>query len=305
MTMKKKIKECIIVKTRDKMILNIINFPTRKKEINLHWFPRCEWVLNGHLAYRIKSEKENLGDWLALPIYDYMLKRFQLDKNKKVSKTKHLYTIGSLIMMGQQDATIWGSGILNTEPDGMIWDRNKYRTLDPRCVRGPETLRRLKENGIDVSNCKIGDPGVLMPLIYKPKEYAEKREYSVLIHTNLRKEKIENEIEILTDDWQKTIDEIYNSKLIISSTLHGIILAEAYGVPAIMLNKIERNDKFKYDDYYHSTGRYDYPICSSVEEALSLPIPEVPDLSQLQRNLLESFPVDLWEKSEEGKRNLA
>ena len=93
---------------------------------------------------------------------------------------------------------------------------------------------------------------------------------------------------------KKTIDEIYNSKLIISSTLHGIILAEAYGVPAIMLNKIEKNDRFKYDDYYHSTGRYNYPVCSTIEEALQMPVPEVPDLSQLQQNLLESFPTDLW-----------
>lgn len=297
MSVKEKLKDFAIVATRDKMILNIVNYPTRKNEINLHWFPRSKWILNGHLAYRMKSEKENLGDWLALPIYDYMLKRYNLDKHKKVSKTKHLYTIGSLIMMGQQNATIWGSGILNSEPDGTIWDRNRYRTLDPRCVRGPETLRRLKENGIDVSNCKMGDPGVLMPLVYKPKEYETKREYSVLIHKNLKREgeKFENEIEILTDDWKKTIDEIYNSKLIISSTLHGIILAEAYGIPAIMLDKIERNDKFKYNDYYFSTGRYDYPVCSSIEEALKMPIPKVPDLSQLQQNLLDSFPVDLWE----------
>ena len=60
------------------------------------------------------------------------------------------------------------------------------------------------------------------------------------------------------------------------------------------LNKIEKNDRFKYDDYYHSTGRYNYPVCSTIEEALQMPVPEVPDLSQLQQNLLESFPTDLW-----------
>lgn len=295
MKIKEKIKNYVIIKTRNYMILNIVNFPTRRNRVNLHWFPECKWIMNGHLAYRLKSEKENLGDWLALPIYDYMTSRYHLDKNKKVGKTKHLYTIGSLIMMGHQNATIWGSGILNSEQAVSIGQRTAYRVLDVRCVRGPETLQKLKENGIDVSKCKIGDPGVLMPLIYQPKEYEHKREYSVLIHKNLRKEKVENEIEILTDDWKKTIDEIYNSKLIISSTLHGIILAEAYGVPAIMLNKIEKNDRFKYDDYYHSTGRYNYPVCSTIEEALQIHIPEVPDLSQLQQNLIDSFPVDLWE----------
>ena len=52
----------------------------------------------------------------------------------------------------------------------------------------------------------------------------------------------------------------------------------------------------KYNDYYYSTGRTEYPICKDIKEALSLPVPKIPDLSQLQKNLLESFPVDLWVK---------
>ena len=292
---KEVINKLIVIVFRNHIILTIINYPAKRKEVNLHWLPVCKWSKAGHLAFKPKSGKENLGDWLALPIYDYMLSINNLQKDKKVSKTKHLYTIGSLIMLGNQNATIWGSGILTSEPEGTIWKRNKFRTLDVRCVRGPETLRRLKENGIDISNCKLGDPGVLMPLVYKPKEYSKKREYSVIIHMNMRTEQVENEIEILTDDWKKTIDEIYNSKLIISSTLHGIILAEAYGIPAIMLDKIESNDKFKYNDYYFSTGRKAYPIATSIEEALQMPIPSVPDLTALQSNLLDTFPVDLWE----------
>jgi len=204
-----------------------------------------------------------------------------------------LYTIGSLVVMGHQNATIWGSGILQSEPDGYIWKRNKYRSLDIRCVRGPETKRRLKENGYDVENCLIGDPGVLMPLIYSPK-ITEKRPYSVIMHMN-KKEEMDNTIDIVTNDWKATIDEIANSELIISSSLHGIIIAEAYGVPAILLNKTEDGDLFKYNDYYYSTGRKSYAMAESVEEALAMPRPEVPDLSKLQDNLLNTFPVDLWE----------
>ena len=55
---------------------------------------------------------------------------------------------------------------------------------------------------------------------------------------NLKDEEIDNQIDILTNDWKK-INQIYNSKLIISSSLHGIILAVAYGIPAILLNKTE------------------------------------------------------------------
>ncbi|MBQ8316307.1 MAG: polysaccharide pyruvyl transferase family protein [Lachnospiraceae bacterium] len=293
--LKEKIETFILILMRNKMILTIVNYPAKRKRVNLHWFPVCRWSKSNRIAFKIKSDKQNLGDWLALPIYEYMTNYYKIQKDKKVRKTKHLYTIGSLIMMGYQDATVWGSGILYSEPQGYIWKRNTYRSLDVRCVRGPESLRRLKENGIDVSSCGIGDPGVLMPLIYQPREYDTKREYAIIKHMSKKTVLSENEIDIMTNDWEKTIDEIYNSKLVISSSLHGIILAEAYGIPAIMLDDIVRNDRFKYNDYYYSTGRYVYPIASSVEEALQMQIPEVPDLSQLKKNLFDSFPVDLWQ----------
>ena len=280
---------------RNKYILSIVNFPARKNRINLNWAPICERSKGGNLYYKTDTDMQNLGDYLAIPIYEYMLKRNGLDKDKKVKGTKHLYTIGSLVLLGYQDATIWGSGILQSEPEGFVWKRSSYRKLDVRCVRGPETKRRLAENGYDVENCKFGDPGVLMPLIYKPKEFEKKKDYSVILHMTKKDESIENQIDIVTNDWKATIDQIYNSKLVISSSLHGCILAEAYGVPAILLDKLEGGDRFKYNDYYLSTGRSTYPVCRTVEEGLSMPVPEVPDLTELQNGLLESFPVDLWD----------
>ena len=93
---------------------------------------------------------------------------------------------------------------------------------------------------------------------------------------------------------QKVIDEITESNLVISSSLHGIIIAEAYGVPAIWLHNNEcSQDAFKFLDYYYSMGRK--PIkASSIEEALLMKNDYVPDFSDLQHNLIESFPYDLW-----------
>ncbi|WP_042257182.1 polysaccharide pyruvyl transferase family protein [Butyrivibrio proteoclasticus] len=289
-----KLRKAFIIINRNGVILSMINYPARRKRINLNWTPIWKSV-GENVYYKIDTDKQNFGDYLALPIYDYMTDRFGLDKNKKVKKTRHLYTIGSIILLGYQDATVWGSGLLRTDPEGSVWKRSSYRKLDIRCVRGPETKRRLMENGYDVSRCLFGDPGVLMPLIYTPQEYDEKKEYSVILHMNRKNKGIDNQIDVLTNDWKKTIDQIYNSKLIISSSLHGCIIAEAYGIPAILLDCVEKDDRFKYDDYYHSTGRYDYPVCTTVEEGLKMPIPEVPDLSELQDNLIKSFPKDLWD----------
>ena len=289
------VQKMALIINRNNIILSIANYPAKKNRINLDWAPLCGRGRSDAIYYMLSSEKQNFGDFLAMPIYDFMLDKYGLDKDKVTKGTKHLYAIGSIITLGYQDATIWGSGILHSEPEGFVWKRSRYRKLDVRCVRGPETKRRLEENHYDVSNCKFGDPGVLMPLIYTPKEYDKKRDYSVILHMSRKDSSIDNQIDVLTSDWKQTIDEIYNSKLIISSSLHGCIIAEAYGVPAILLDKLEGGDRFKYNDYYYSTGRYNYPVCKTVEEGLAMPVPEVPDLSELQKNLLESFPTDLWE----------
>ncbi len=288
-----KVQKFVEIFFKDKMILNIVNFRTRRNRVNLHWAPVCEKKF-GTILWKKKTDYQNLGDMLAIPIYEYMLRKNGLDKDQNVGKTKHLYTIGSLIMLAYQDATIWGSGILMEEPEGLIWKRSKTRKLDIRCVRGPRTKKRLAENGYDVSRCVMGDPGVLMPLVYKPEE-REKKDYVVIRHMSDNDDvSYSNEVNIITNDWKETINQIYNSKLVISSSLHGLIIAEAYGIPAIMLDKTEFGDHFKYEDYYMSTGRMKIPAYRTVEEALNAPVPEVPDVRRLQENLLMSFPVDLW-----------
>ena len=103
-------------------------------------------------------------------------------------------------------------------------------------------------------------------------------------------------VDILTADYRSFIDRIVKSGRVISSSLHGIILAEAYGVPAVLLN-YQEIDLLKYYDYYYSTGRRNVKVASSIKEALETEPMELPDLSDMQKNLLDSFPYDLFEKS--------
>ncbi len=164
------------------------------------------------------------------------------------------------------------------------------RKLDIRCVRGPETRRVLMNNGYECPEC-YGDPAVLLPLFYTPASTEKAYDYKVVQHYIYGCDH-PNAINPLTDDWRSFVDEIVKCRLIISSSLHGIILAEAYGVPAIMLQN--NMNTFKYNDYYYSTGRFSYPVAKTVEEALQMEPAPLPDLTALQQNLLDSFPVDLW-----------
>ncbi len=135
---------------------------------------------------------------------------------------------------------------------------------------------------------------MLMPLIY-PAKQATKKEYPYIVvpHYSFQTDG-EHILYPMTDDWEYFLDELLKAELVISSSLHGIILAEAYGIPAILLN--DHNMRlFKYKDYYYSTGRYEFPIATSVEEALSMVPAELPHIEKMQKGIIESFPKDLWE----------
>lgn len=265
--------------TRNKYLLSDKTRKVQRNRVNLHrWHP--------------KDDTENLGDYLAVPIYDYITNLYNIDKNTTVSKTKHLYTVGSIIFMGLHDATIWGSGLLS-DSHVSFFVKSLPRPLiklDIRSLRGPETRRILMKYGYKCPEI-YGDPAILMPLIYS-NSLEKKYDYTLIHHMS---SSASNEgANILTNDYKSFIDRIIQSKLIISGSLHGIILAEVYGVPAILLKDRHDLDLFKYNDYYYSTGRYNYPIATTVDEALSITPPAIPDFTKMQQDIINSFPKDLF-----------
>lgn len=232
---------------------------------------------------------KNIGDNISPVIVRYVSKVHGIDARQKTAVTSHLYAIGSIITAGAQDCTIWGSGLLNTR----ILGRLNGRKLDIRAVRGPLTRTVLMDWGYTVPEI-YGDPAVLMPLLYNP-EIDKKYPVSVITHVNEGTDmpncKV-HVIDVATDDYKRFVQEIKASELVVSSSLHGIIFAEVYGVQAVMLRP--KTDLFKYFDYYYSTKRYSFPIADTVEEALKIKPVKLPDFEEMRKELIKAFPTDLW-----------
>lgn len=246
----------------------------------------------------------NLGDSLSFVVVDWMLRRAgkSIDSNKGHNKKKyvHLNSIGSNVFSSFQNAVIWGSGsgakdeLCNHKE--IILNHSPFRKLDVRAVRGPLTRDLLIKYGHKCPEV-YGDPAILMPLIYQPKLVDEKNDILVIpqfLYESDFRDKYQGYtiLSMNTNDYKYVIDQIASAKLVITSSLHAIILAEAYGIPAVGFKSLPKD--FKYRDYYASTGRPNVRLEENFESALSATPPPLPNLSALQKGIMEAFPYDLW-----------
>ena len=110
---------------------------------------------------------------------------------------------------------------------------------------------------------KYGDPALLTPLLYKSSNI-KKYKIGVIPHTvdykELKQKFNDTDICVINlyinnDEYsiKKVIDDINKCKFIFSSSLHGIILSNAYNVPVVKFrhNKLAGDD-IKFIDYFES-----------------------------------------------------
>lgn len=276
-----------------------LDVPAKKNRVNIYDYRPDKF---GYDLYN--GSRYNLGDSLGGVICSYLLKEKGIEVDKEISKTKHLFTVGSNIFGSSlkgnyQSATIWGSGLQSIPRRREAFcQRISRRKLDIRAVRGPLTKDLIEKFGHRCPEV-YGDPAILMPLIYKP-DITPNYKYSVVLqfyHERKFREVHPHErvISMNTNDYKSVIDEICASEIIYTSSLHGIILAETYGIPAVFFRGLEKAIDFKYKDWYLSTGRSHVPFCDTFEDAIKTAPPTIPQLEQLQQGLLDSFPYDLWE----------
>lgn len=258
---------------------------------------------SGDFSLLYWSDVVNLGDTLSPVITSWMLNKRNLDYNSTLKSSyrnyKRISTVGSVIGLDYEPTIIWGSGILSDERLATIAPSLRKCNLEIRAVRGPLTAITLRKLGF---RCPYiyGDPAILMPLIYQPlTTITKKYRISMVLHHESIDEIPDNihTISILTNNYEFFINEILASELIISSSLHGIILAETYGVPAIWLNRENWRQSFKFLDWYYSTERTNILSISSLQEIEFVTPMPLPNLEQMQKDLLDSFPYDIFEKS--------
>jgi pyruvyltransferase len=233
------------------------------------------------------STGANFGDELSRVVVERILRR-RVNHRNIDSPRRLLLAAGSILHFAKEGDVIWGSGFREPrEPE------NKFCHLDIRAVRGPKTRDLFLKMG---ASCPAvyGDPAVLMGRIF-PKYKKLKKIYDYIIIPNIGEINLftpYKNIVLPTASWHKVVKKICQSRLVISSSLHGLIVADAYGIPARLLKMTWIEPLFKYQDYYESTGRPNFKYAISVQDALRMggEPPSCLDINPL----LKAFPWDYF-----------
>lgn len=239
-------------------------------------------------------EPRNFGDWIGPYLFErYTGTRPLYCSRRTQAKTQCLYTAGSILrhLRHNDCATIWGSGIIS-KADTFARPRKVL------AVRGPLTRERFRSLGY---NCPAvyGDPAVLLPKFnLAPPRIPGK--IGVIPHFVEYTDYIawrSNRATII--DVCKPVDavvsEIASCEITYSSSLHGLIVSHAFGVPSIWMEATRNldGDGTKFWDYIAScranaTQRKSLLASdfARTDDALAF----LPDQSALQRGLLDNLP---------------
>jgi pyruvyltransferase len=200
--------------------------------IPLKWFSSKNWgdALNPYLVEKLSHQQVV---YVANPHLDNYI------------------CIGSMISTCGSPSVIWGTGIIS---EAILPTRKPKQVL---AVRGPLTRDVLLGMGVD---CPMvyGDPALLLPMFYDPvvevnydvgiiPHYVDAEHPWVLQYAKRNGIRIIN----VCGGIDQFVREVKSCRVILSSSLHGLICADAYGVSCrrIQLSESVIGGDFKFNDY--------------------------------------------------------
>lgn len=228
-------------------------------------------IINAFVFYQKdkRVKHENWGDdinyYFLREIIKYPVVLFNRTSLAFRLKLQNYLVIGSTIdMLCTQNTEVWGAGII---------DGNKPLKIKPKkvyAVRGPLSRAKLLAEGVDCPEI-YGDPAMLIPLYYRPNKYRHYK-YGIISHVS-NQMVVEtllfngiplNECEDVQiihlgryAHWHDIIDQICECEIILSSSLHGLIIAETYHIPNVWIEfgKPLIGGHFKFHDFFLSIHR--------------------------------------------------
>lgn len=242
-------------------------------------------------------EPRNFGDWIGPYLYEA-----KAGRRPYFCPQKHMGLLGCTMSAGSilrhiihdDSAVVWGSGIISAQDSF----RHPKRVI---AVRGPLTRNRFHELGYECPEI-YGDPAMLLPRFYMKKNLSTSHAIGLIPHFIDRHLFRSDSEDLLIIDPTRpvevVVDAISSCRLTFSSSLHGVIVSHAYGVPSVWIRSINPliGDDTKFRDYFLSVGIDPNPVTPAEYDIRSLAAleghAELPRHEPLLDSLLETCPFD-------------
>jgi pyruvyltransferase len=197
--------------------------------------------MNDNLLFAISGKK--------LPVVNH--------RHKNINNDTILIAIGSILQWATPQTIVWGSGFISLK--SVI----HAQPLKIYAVRGPLTRQRVLDLGYECPEV-YGDPALLYPRYYHPPQ-TKKHKIGLVAHYIDRHDaqfqrliRSGKFLDInVKGNVNNVIAQINTCERIVSSSLHGLILADAYGIPSTWIKITDKviGAGFKFRDYFASVGR--------------------------------------------------
>ncbi|MCT2538823.1 polysaccharide pyruvyl transferase family protein [Sedimentimonas flavescens] len=251
----------------------------------------------------------NLGDEVNEKIVEYASGRAVIRKGLWRSD---LFAIGSILDQGRLSNVfesrtaplhVWGSGTMARSTIG--WSEH----LRLSAVRGPLTRGLVAGPSSELT---LGDPGLLAPRVWSTKPDRKRFSWGLVPHWSqieqpwVKRLLAETPEAVLIDvrdpDIATTFATLASCEAIASSSLHGLIFADAWRIPNIWIDagRLHRGGAWKFRDYFDGVGRpWSGPI--AVDQVASLATIDIAALETAYFATLDSladaleaaFPTEL------------
>lgn len=254
------------------------------------------------------DKRPNFGDAVGPWLVERLTGLSPVNGRGNSLTTPPLATVGSIASWLEQDGTtVWGSGLMNRLTEDEARRLRSLRDISILAVRGADTRKELMDRlGWDVPEV-YGDPALLLPR-FLPRHGTPASKGKVAIvphfsHVRYFNQDAGSEIHFVDVEQglERVVQEIAGARACVSTSLHGIIVAQAYGVPWVWLrldDHLLAGGDFKFNDFFTTLDASEIATVNakkSAVRALDLALlshsASLPRLTISLDLLLNSFPI--------------
>lgn len=189
-----------------------------------------------------------------------------VNRSRPHLKPRYCISTGSVMRLCSPEAVVYGSGI-----------RSKNQPIEPGLIkfaRGPLTRAQILKCGGECPPV-YGDPGLLLSRYYKPERRLPSTRLVIAPHftefEQIRDMYLgEDQVRVVDmgcGDLLHVIEQIATADRVVSSSLHGIVIANSYQVPVrwIQFSDKIQGDNTKFHDHFASIGRPNEMAINAIE----------------------------------------